>query len=194
MLLLLIRTPSIYQLSDSQPPHKLLQLLDAKHPTAWVEFEKGDISEEELFLKFFKDGRPFDTDGLITALIHAYDYIDGMEDLLKRLSLSGHEIHSFSNYPSWYRYIEKKLGLTEYLSWTYISCEGPMKGLRKPNIECYRAVIDHIQRDPAVDIIFIDDRLANIDAAIDAGIVNAVHFQGDVELLERTLKTRGLEF
>lgn len=69
-----------------------------------------------------------------------------------------------------------------------------MKGLRKPNIECYRAVIDHIQRDPAVDIIFIDDRLANIDAAIDAGIVNAVHFQGDVELLERTLKTRGLEF
>eukprot|EP00268_Persea_americana_P025644 TRINITY_DN24982_c0_g1_i1.p2 TRINITY_DN24982_c0_g1~~TRINITY_DN24982_c0_g1_i1.p2 ORF type:complete len:155 (+),score=41.67 TRINITY_DN24982_c0_g1_i1:34-465(+) len=39
------------------------ELLETKHPTAWIEFEKGLINEMELAKKFFKDGRPFDLEG-----------------------------------------------------------------------------------------------------------------------------------
>ncbi|WVZ04745.1 hypothetical protein V8G54_018091 [Vigna mungo] len=38
----------------------LKELIDIKHPTAWIEFEKGLIDEMELARKFFKDGRDFD--------------------------------------------------------------------------------------------------------------------------------------
>lgn len=40
------------------------ELLAAKHPTAWVEFEKGLIDEREFYSKFFADGRNCDGSGL----------------------------------------------------------------------------------------------------------------------------------
>lgn len=39
------------------------ELLQQKHPSAWVEFETGKITEEELGGKFFADGREFDYQG-----------------------------------------------------------------------------------------------------------------------------------
>ena len=35
-------------------------LLEAKHPSAWVEFELGKCSEEDFLRSFFSDGRAFD--------------------------------------------------------------------------------------------------------------------------------------
>ncbi len=57
----------------------------------------------------------------------AYDYIDGMPQLLRRLRAAGFDVHACSNYPVWYRLIESKLQLSRYLDWTFISCEGAMK-------------------------------------------------------------------
>lgn len=48
------------------------ELLAAKHPTAWVEFEKGEISEHQLFQKFFLDGRSFDGPGLLQSMVNTY--------------------------------------------------------------------------------------------------------------------------
>ncbi len=45
------------------------QLLQDKHPTAWVEFECGLISEQDLYIKFFKDGRTFDHQGLKKCMV-----------------------------------------------------------------------------------------------------------------------------
>ena len=42
----------------------LKELYSVKHPTAWVEFERGQISEDALVSKFFKDGRDFDSEGM----------------------------------------------------------------------------------------------------------------------------------
>ncbi|KAJ0013758.1 hypothetical protein Pint_21314 [Pistacia integerrima] len=39
------------------------ELIECKHPTAWIEFKKGLIDEVELARKFFKDGRPFNLEG-----------------------------------------------------------------------------------------------------------------------------------
>ena len=45
------------------------QLLAEKHPTAWVEFECGAITEDELITKFFADGRSFDGQALRRMLV-----------------------------------------------------------------------------------------------------------------------------
>ncbi|XP_025827330.1 flavin mononucleotide hydrolase 1, chloroplatic isoform X2 [Panicum hallii] len=45
------------------------ELLESKHPTAWSEFEKGLIDENELAKKFFNDGRCFDLEGLKECML-----------------------------------------------------------------------------------------------------------------------------
>jgi FMN hydrolase / 5-amino-6-(5-phospho-D-ribitylamino)uracil phosphatase len=164
------------------------QLLDQKHPSAWVEFERGEISEEEFLTKFFKDGRRFDGEGLVETMKGAYDYIDGMPDLLEKLKET-YQLHTFSNYPSWHRHIENKLKLSNYLDWTFISCSGPMKGLRKPQPEAFETAIKYLGR-PAEELIFIDDRKENVEAAVCAGM-QALHFTGPEEL-KAALRQRGI--
>ncbi|KAK6243832.1 hypothetical protein QUC31_010241 [Theobroma cacao] len=98
------------------------ELIECKHPTAWIEFENGVINEEELAGKFFKDGRPFDLEGLKNCMRRGYSYIDGIEQLLQALKQNNYEMHAFTNYPIWYKIIEDKLNISNYLSWTFCSC------------------------------------------------------------------------
>uniref|UniRef100_A0A0E0BI62 Uncharacterized protein n=1 Tax=Oryza glumipatula TaxID=40148 RepID=A0A0E0BI62_9ORYZ len=67
--------PAFFQMS-------MKELLESKHPTAWSEFEMGLIDENELAKKFFNDGRSFDLEGLKACMVRAYEYIDGVEDIL----------------------------------------------------------------------------------------------------------------
>jgi FMN phosphatase YigB (HAD superfamily) len=165
------------------------QLLDAKHPSAWLEFERGEISEQDFFTKFFKDGRRFDGEGLVESMKNAYEYIDGMPELLETLNATGYQLHTFSNYPSWHRHIEEKLKLSNYLSWTFVSCEGAMKGLRKPQSEAFETAIKYFGR-PAEELVFIDDRKENVAAAASAGM-QALHFTGP-EQLKAALRQQGI--
>lgn len=48
------------------------ELLAAKHPTAWVEFENDMITEDELFVKFFADGRQFDGQALVQHMVSCH--------------------------------------------------------------------------------------------------------------------------
>lgn len=167
------------------------ELLAAKHPTAWVEFEKAQITEQQLFDKFFQDGRAFDGTALVQHMIEHYSYVEGMRGLLSRLRAAGYEMHAMSNYPSWWRHIEDKLAVGELLEWTFISCEGPMKGLRKPAPASYACVMSTLGLPPS-DLIFVDDRAPNVEAAAALGW-GAVRFQG-ADQLEKELLARGLEF
>ncbi|KFK42385.1 hypothetical protein AALP_AA2G249200 [Arabis alpina] len=133
------------------------ELLESKHPMAWIEFEKGLIDEEELERNFFIDGRDFDMEGLKECMISGYSYLDGMQELLQTLKADDFEIHAFTNYPIWYKMIEDKLKLSDYLSWTFCSCNA---GKRKPDPEFYLQVVGHLGVEPC-DCIFIDDRLDN---------------------------------
>ncbi|XP_031249796.1 flavin mononucleotide hydrolase 1, chloroplatic-like [Pistacia vera] len=89
------------------------ELIECKHPTAWLEFEKGLIDEMELARKFFKDGRPFD-----------------------------------------------------------------LEGKREPDPDFYLEVVRHLKVDSG-DCIFIDDRLKNVEAATEVGIVG-LQFKGAI--------------
>ncbi|KAG9134929.1 hypothetical protein Leryth_001184 [Lithospermum erythrorhizon] len=163
------------------------ELLDCKHPNVWIEFEKGHIDEVELKRNFFKDGRHCDIEGLKNCMKEGYFYIEGVEELLHDLKRNGYELHAFTNYPIWYQMIEEKLKLSKYLSWTFCSC---VIGKRKPEADFYSEVEKRLGVEPA-NCIFIDDRLKNVDAAIEAGF-SGIHFK-NAETLGKELSLLGID-
>ncbi|KAL5712019.1 glucose-1-phosphatase [Ranunculus cassubicifolius] len=163
-------------------------LIDSKHPTAWAEFEKGLINEMELGKKFFLDCRPLDMEGLKNCMKSGYTYIDGIEALLHNLKQNGYELHAFTNYPEWYTMIEEKLRISNYLSWTFCSCN---IGKRKPDADAYLDVLRYLEVDSS-SCIFIDDRLVNVEAARNVGMAG-IHFK-NAAALEQELSVLGVEF
>jgi HAD superfamily hydrolase (TIGR01509 family) len=145
-------------------------MLDAKHPRAWVEFELGMRSEEEFLGDFFADGRDFDQHAFVSTVRSSYRWLPGLPELLEDLREAGCTMHAFSNYPVWYRLIEERLGVSRFLDWTFVSC---ITRLRKPDPAAYANVLRQLQV-PAKRCVFVDDRVANCEAARRAGMRSVV--------------------
>jgi HAD superfamily hydrolase (TIGR01509 family) len=162
--------PAFFELSFDE-------LLAQKHPTAWADFERAAITEDEFFASFFLDGRSFDHAGLKACMVESYRWLDGMEALLAELASAGHAIHAFSNYPSWYHSIEERLELSRYLSWSFVSFD---TRLRKPDPLAYTNALSSLAT-PAGSCVFVDDREVNCAAARGCGFT-AVRFEGASQL------------
>ncbi len=144
----------------------LEQLYAVKDRRSWVDFERGFIDEATHAERFFTDRRAWDVDGLKAAMTAHYDWLDGMEELVRRLHAAGYAQHTLSNYPVWYRLIEDKLKVSRYVDWTFVSCH---MGFRKPVPEAYQYVVDALGV-PAGDCIFVDDRPDNVKGAEAVGM------------------------
>jgi HAD superfamily hydrolase (TIGR01509 family) len=165
----------------------LAQMLEEKHPTAWGRFERSELSEAEFLAHFFADGRPYDRDGFKARVRASYRWVEGIEPLLARLHARGVDMHALSNYPEWYAWIEERLGLSRYLSWSFVSCH---TRLRKPDPAAYELAAQQLGLEPS-ELLFIDDRATNCDAARAVGW-SAIHFRGDVAELARALVALGV--
>lgn len=161
-------------------------LVEAKHPRTWVEFERGEIDEQTLARRFFADARPFDLEGLKEAMKSAYRLLEGIAPLLERLRGAGVGMHAFSNYPPWFALVEEAVGLSRWLSWTFVSCH---TGHRKPDPAAYQAVLDRLEQE-ASSLLFVDDREANCEGARRFGM-QAIRFV-DAPSLQASLAARGL--
>jgi len=164
----------------------LAELIEAKHPTAWIDFELGRLEEGEFLRGFFRDRRAFDHQAFLAAVSAAYRYLPGMEAVLAALAARGHAIHALSNYPIWYRRIEARLGLSRYLSWSFVSCD---TGLRKPDPEAFRLAARTLGVEPRA-CLFLDDREENCAAARALGM-ETLRFTS-AEVLAAELARRGL--
>ncbi|MBW2454796.1 MAG: HAD family phosphatase [Deltaproteobacteria bacterium] len=163
------------------------ELLETKHPRAWVDFELGATDEETMFSRFFRDRRPFDRAGLKAAMVDAYRWLDGMESLVAELAATGLPMVALSNYPVYYRLIEDKLGLSRYVDWRFVSCR---TGLRKPDPRAYLGAADTLGLNPD-QLLFIDDREGNCEGARAVGMA-AIRFR-DADALRAELAGRGLD-
>lgn len=168
------------------------QLLEQKHPTAWIDFESNRLTEDEFFEIFFKDGRRIDRHDFVQrVLMDNYEILPGMDGLLRSLRGHGFDLRAFSNYPVWYEYVEEACGLSKYLSWEFVSCLPPLstQGLRKPSEGCFEVVMDRLREGGVAGsvprVLFVDDRAANVDAAERAGM-EGILFEG-AEALASTL-------
>lgn len=162
----------------------LEELIAVKHPDAWVQFEFDRIDEAQMLASFFADGRAYDHAGLVATMRQGYGWLPGIQALLVELAAAGIEMHTLSNYPSWYRLIEDRLRVSEHLPWTFVSC---ITGLRKPDPATYRHASAALGVG-ADEVIFVDDRADNCDAARKVGM-GAIHFS-DAGQLRRQLQAR----
>jgi HAD superfamily hydrolase (TIGR01509 family) len=162
------------------------ELFRHKHPTNWLGFEQGILDEETLMSGYFNDGREFDHDAFRQMMKGAYRWLDGMELRVQRLHESGFSMHLFSNYSVWYQLIEERLQLSQWASWSFVSCE---TGLRKPDHAAFLQASETLGL-PPTDCLFIDDRSKNTDAAREIGM-DAICFESAAQFDEE-ISRRGL--
>lgn len=160
--------------------------LAQKHPTLWLDFERGLCSEADFLDGLFRDRRRFDHDAFIACVQGAYRWVEGMEPLLIALTARGVALHALSNYPVWYLRIEKELRLSRYLRWSGVSC---ITGLRKPDEAAFLTAAAAAGRPPS-GCLLVDDREANCVAARAVGM-DAVRFEG-AGPLRAVLEARGV--
>jgi HAD superfamily hydrolase (TIGR01509 family) len=164
----------------------LQQVIAEKHPTAWVEFEYDDLTEEEYLARFFADGRGYDRAALVRAFEESYRFLDGIEPLLAELNAAGVRPHLLSNYPRWYRRIERRLQLSRYAEWTFVSCD---TRLRKPDAEAFLHAARTLGAAPG-ECVFVDDIEGNVAAAARLGMA-ALRYR-DAATLRADLTRHGL--
>ena len=152
-------------------------LFKAKRPETYESFEKGLITEDELWAKYFADDRAVDVAAVRKHFVDGYDYIKGMRSLLGEIKrIEGVECFAFSNYGSLYKEIETKLELSRFLDWRFVSCE---MGLRKPDPGAFEYVVKDLGVDLQRDVVcFVDDSKTNVEAGAAAGM-RSILFEGD---------------
>jgi len=153
------------------------ELLEQKHPTNWIEYECGRITEDELLADFFLDRRPVDGTALRETMRSHYDWLPGIETLLGDLAGEGAEMHLLSNYPEWYTMIEEKLEISRFAPWTFVSWH---TGLHKPDPAVYVHAAQILGRRPE-ECVFVDDREINCDGARSVGM-QAIRYTNTEEL------------
>lgn len=152
--------------------------------TDWVQFELGNIDETTFLDRVFTEDVDIDPHEFKRAFRHSYQWVEGMQNIVSQLHGHAYEIHAFSNYPVWYRMIDQKLCLSEFLSWSFVSCE---TGVRKPAPASYEHVLDVLEVPPD-QILFVDNREANCEGARKFGIPS--HVFEDAPGFTRWLQTR----
>ena len=153
------------------------ELFKAKRPETYEMYETGEISEEQLWERYFADDRAVDVAAVRKHFVDGYDYIKGMRSLLGEIKrIGGVECFAFSNYGTLYKEIEAKLELSRFLDWRFVSCE---IGMRKPDPEAFDYVVKELGADLQRDVVcFVDDSKTNVEAGAAAGM-RSILFEGD---------------
>lgn len=162
------------------------EMIAAKHPRAWIEFELGAWDEPTFLESFFADGRTYDHAAFRECVFGGYELLPGIEPLLESLRGRGVPLYAASNYPCWWREIESRTALSRFVRWGFVSCE---LGFRKPDARFFEAITTELGVEPA-SCVFVDDQPRNCDAAASLGF-DAIRFEG-ADALEVALRTRGL--
>jgi putative hydrolase of the HAD superfamily len=148
------------------------ETIHAEQNDAW---EKGLITVEEYLQKtVFHTPRTFTPEDFFAkmkeqSLILANTALGLLEQVATSDHLAVAMLNNESRELNDFRL--EKFGLHEYFDCFISSC---YVGLRKPHPEIYRLALDLLQRDPD-EVVFIDDREGNIEAAKKLGIHGIVH-------------------
>jgi len=148
-------------------------LAPVRNEEAWHDFELGRIDERtyaERFLPASAGG--FDVGRYKLELNRRYRWLPGMERLVLRLATRV-PIHLLSNYPRWYEELRARFLFDRFASGHHASYT---LRARKPDPAFFRAAIQRIGIAPG-ELLFVDDRRVNVEAARDAGI-RALLFEG----------------
>ncbi len=142
------------------------------------EFELGRISEEEFGERFFLpgEGDGLDVRRLWSELESGYRFLPGMEELAAELA-ERLPVLVLSNFSRWYERIRRRFDLDRFVAQHHASFE---IGARKPAPLYFERVLARSGLEPH-EIVFVDDRAANVEGARSAGLP-ALRFAGAFRL------------
>ena len=163
---------------------------EARHPDANDAWEKGLITVDEYLQRtVFWKPRDFTPEEFFEAMKSESRFLENTAlPILENISMSqdvdlgmlNNEARELNDYRI------ETFGLRGYFDFFFSSC---YVGCRKPSPQIYRLALDVLQCDPE-EVVFIDDRAANVEAAGSLGI-HAIRYKGP-EQLERELASLGI--
>lgn len=164
---------------------------EERHPEANDAWEKGLIAVEEyLHRTVFWKPRSFSAEEFVEAMkaqsrVLPDTSLGILENIASTqevdLGMLNNEARELNDYRI------ETFGLRGYFDFFFSSC---YVGLRKPSAQIFRRALDVLQCEPG-EVIFIDDRPGNVEAAAGLGI-HAIHCQGSAQLA-RDLAALGIE-
>ncbi len=164
--------------------------IEARHHAAYPAWERGAISlKAYLDATVFDQPRSFSHDEIFAFMLSQSKLLpNGALGTLKEFAASNKcmlgALNNEARETNEYRF--KTFGLFNYLKVALSSC---YLGLRKPDPAIYQTALDILGR-PADRILFIDDRIENVAAAVNAGM-HSIRFE-DEEKLHGELVSLGI--
>jgi HAD superfamily hydrolase (TIGR01509 family) len=168
------------------PPQESRPLRDR---SAWADFELDLIDEQAYATRFFlpESGRRLDLAALKRSFARGYRYLEGMEQLLADAA-GKLPVHILSNYPRWYDELRTQFHLDRFVTGHHPSY---VVGVRKPAREYFQRVLARTGFAPH-ELLFVDDRLQNVEAARALGMPAALFTgAGDLRRLLEPILRRG---
>lgn len=157
------------------------EMLHAGHHAYYDGWDRGKTTLQVYLNEVvFNEPRSFSREEFIAFMMNESQLLPkGAMETLKELAASGkYIVGSLNNEPretNEYRF--KTFQLRKYLQLAFTSC---YLGVRKPDPEIFRLALD-VMGKPAERVLFIDDRMPNVEAAA-AMSIHAIHFTGDAGL------------
>ncbi len=175
----------------TMPPEDIHRRLFFDSDSPGVAFDRGIILANEFYKQCCALLGVEPTQTFAATFRHAYQDIftarDRMGKLLQLLK-PNHEMWMMSNTNVWHLdYVRLHF---PYFSLITRLCNSDTTGFLKPEEGIFRAAMEMSGREPS-ELIFVDDRQENIEAAARLGI-QAIHFTGDEDALCHRLRELGV--
>lgn len=154
---------------------ELQELFARREASVYPAFERGELDEDAYWSHYADAGIDADRHTFHRVRRAGTGYLPGMAELLDELE--GVVVRATaSNYPVWVEELAHE-HLTGRFEYVIASCH---LGVRKPEADFYLGVLDRIGA-AADDVLFVDDREVNVEAARDVGL-RAHRFEDAVTL------------
>jgi putative hydrolase of the HAD superfamily len=174
-----VERAAVYKHFDLTP--EAIAAIEARHPHPYDVLERDEISfDDYLNTVVFFEPRAFTPDDFIEVVKpQSKKLTDSALGVLGEVAASGKWVVGLLNNESrtLHEYRVRHFGLARHLDLQLSSC---YVGLRKPEPAIYRRALDILGCKPS-DVIFIDDRAGNADAAAAEGI-RAIQYRGEAPL------------
>ena len=154
----------------------------------WKLLDAGLITRSEANLRMLarakEYGRAFEVQGVLDDWMHILRPRRRMQELVRRLKNHGYSVYYLSNIPEDVLALLKERGVLDRFDGGVASCE---VHVNKPDPRIYQALLDQYGL-KASECVFIDDNLANVQAAFTLGFVG-IQMKESVGTLIRSLAT-----
>ena len=154
----------------------------------WKLLDAGLITRSEANLRMLarakEYGRAFEVQGVLDDWLHILRPRRRMQELVQRLKNHGYSVYYLSNIPQDVLELFQTRGVLDNFDGGVASCE---VHINKPDPRIYQALLDKYSL-RASECVFIDDNLANVQAAFALGFAG-IQMKENVGTLVRSLAT-----